>query len=115
MSDEFKLGDQEAIVLRAVYDLPQERAYGAPIMDYVTEATGKELALGTIYVVLARLEEKGFVTHRNSDPTPERGGRSKKLYKIEASGQRALSQKANELRRRSLILLPPEEPLGGLA
>jgi len=115
MTDEFKLGDQEAIVLQAVAVLPPDQAYGIPIMDFVTEATGKEPALGALYTVLARLEKKGFVTWRMSEPTAERGGRRKKIYEIEAAGQRALTEKFNQLDRRVSILRPLRTRIGDVA
>ena len=47
-------------------------------------------AYGALYATLDRLEDKGLVTSWLSDPTPERGGRSKRHYRLESSGERAL-------------------------
>jgi len=49
------------------------------------------VTLGAIYVTLDRLEKKGLVTSRLGDPTPQRGGRPKRMYRIEAPGVIALA------------------------
>jgi DNA-binding PadR family transcriptional regulator len=54
---------------------------------------------GAIYKTLGRLEDKGYLSSRLGDPTPERGGRRKKLYRLEALGSRALKQSVSDLRR----------------
>jgi DNA-binding PadR family transcriptional regulator len=45
-------------------------------------------------VTLYRLEDKGLISSWLSDPTPERGGRSKRCYRLEALGERALQDSA---------------------
>lgn len=106
MNEELRLGDFEARILRAVFDLGEDNAYGIPIMDSIREQTGKEPAIGAIYTVLSRLEQKGFVSSKMSEPTAERGGRRKKLYRIEGQGYRALQAKADTLRRGLNIVEP---------
>ena len=39
---------------------------------------------------LARLEERGFVTSELGEPTPERGGKRKRNYRLRAAGESAL-------------------------
>jgi DNA-binding PadR family transcriptional regulator len=48
--------------------------------------------LGAVYVTLDRLEDKGMISSWLSDPTPERGGRSKRHYQIQGLGERALRE-----------------------
>jgi PadR family transcriptional regulator PadR len=62
-------------------------------------AQPKAVSLGAVYVTLDRLEDKGLISSRLSDPTPERGGRSKRLYRLEALGERALQESAVTARR----------------
>jgi DNA-binding PadR family transcriptional regulator len=59
----------------------------------------KDVSLGAIYVTLDRMEDKGLVSSRLSDPTPERGGRAKRCYQLEALGERALQESAATAKR----------------
>ena len=90
MENTFRIGRFEELVLRAVWRLG-ENAYGVPIRRAIADLTGREYSVGAIYTALDRLEQKGFVTSRLGDPTPERGGRAKKYFRIEADGIRALN------------------------
>jgi len=86
------LGKFEHIVLSAV-DALRDKAYGRAICRKVSELTGDpDLNPGGVYVTLERLTEKGLLTSWMADPTPERGGRSKRYYKIEAAGKQALQE-----------------------
>jgi PadR family transcriptional regulator, regulatory protein PadR len=83
------LGDLEQIVLLAVLRLGDE-AYGVPIRAEIEARTGRALTVGALYRTLDRLEEKGYVSSQFGDPTPERGGRSKRYFKVRPIGLRAL-------------------------
>ena len=85
------LGEFEQKLMLAVIRL-SGNAYGVKIREEINERTGRDVAIGQIYTVLGRLERKGFVSSRMGDPTPERGGRAKKFYRITAKGQKALQQ-----------------------
>jgi len=54
---------------------------------------------------LKRLEEKGLVTSKMSDPTSERGGRRKRIFLLTSAGKRALEE-ANELRNQLFNQIP---------
>jgi PadR family transcriptional regulator, regulatory protein PadR len=93
------LGQFEQLVLTAILGL-KEGAYGVSIHSKVEElARPKDVSLGAVYVTLDRLEDKGLVASWLSDPTPERGGRAKRYYKIEALGERALEESAVTAKR----------------
>ncbi|MBV8890756.1 MAG: helix-turn-helix transcriptional regulator [Bryobacterales bacterium] len=93
------VGQFEQLVLTAILSLHEE-AYGVSIHSKVQELSGsKAISLGAIYVTLDRLEDKGFVTSWLSDPTPERGGRAKRCYRLEALGERALQESAATAKR----------------
>jgi DNA-binding PadR family transcriptional regulator len=93
------LGQFEQLVLTAILTLYDE-AYGVTIHSKVQELAGsKPVSLGAIYVTLDRLEDKGLVTSWLSDPTPERGGRAKRCYRLEALGERALQESAATAQR----------------
>ena len=85
------VGGFELHVLLAVIRLG-DKAYGVPISDTIEEASGREVAAGSIYVTLERLEAKGLVTSRRGESTPERGGRAKTYYQITGKGMRAVRQ-----------------------
>jgi len=81
----------EHLVLLAILRLGSE-AYGIPILDEVAARSGREPSRATIYVALRRLEQKGLVTSRLGDSTPERGGRAKRYFKLRPAGLRALRE-----------------------
>lgn len=81
----------EEIVLLAVWKL-KEDAYGITIRKLVQEMTGKYWSIGAVYVPLERLEKKGLLASYNSSPSPERGGRRKRLFKITSAGIRELDE-----------------------
>jgi PadR family transcriptional regulator PadR len=83
------LGDIEHLVLLAILRLGTE-AYGIPILDEVCARSGREVSRATVYVALKRLEQKGLITSRLGESTPERGGRAKRFFKLKASGLKAL-------------------------
>src|SRR6185503_20667701 len=90
------LGEFEQIVLLAVLRLGNG-AYGVPIRREIETRTGRSLTVGALYRTFDRLEAKGYVRSRFSEPTPERGGRSKRYFKIEPAGARALRESRNAL------------------
>lgn len=49
-------------------------------------ARGREVALGSVYAALERLEAKGFVSSTLGEPTAERGGRAKRYFRVTAEG-----------------------------
>ena len=83
------LGEFEQIVLLAILRLG-EQAYGVPIRQEIERRTGRALTVGALYRTLDRLEDKGYVASAFSDPTPERGGRSKRYFKVKPVGLRSL-------------------------
>ena len=85
------LGDMEHLVLLAILRLGRD-AYGIPILDEVAARSGREVSRATVYVALKRLEQKGLVTSRLGDSTPERGGRAKRFFRLKPSGLKALRE-----------------------
>lgn len=93
------LGQFEQLVLTAVLSLSDD-AYGVSIYRKVKElARPRSVSLGAIYVTLDRMEDKGYVKSWLSDPTPERGGRAKRQYRLKAAGEKALQESAVAARR----------------
>jgi DNA-binding PadR family transcriptional regulator len=87
-----QIGQFEQLVLTAILQLA-DNAYGVTIHATVEELSRpRSVALGAVYATLDRLEDKGLVASWLSDPTPERGGRSKRHYRLEPAGERALRE-----------------------
>ena len=83
------LGSLELTVLIAVARLKDE-AFGLAVRRDVSDRTGREYSVGAIYTTLQRLEDKGFLASRATDPLPVRGGRSRRQFVMTAAGQKAL-------------------------
>jgi PadR family transcriptional regulator len=82
------LGEFEYLVLTAAAKLGDD-AYGASVREAVEKATRQRCSIGALYTTLDRLEAKRLVTTRMGDPTPERGGRPKRMVQVTAKGRRA--------------------------
>lgn len=85
------LGDLEHLVLLAILRLEQE-AYGIPILEEVRARSRRDVSRATVYVALKRLEQKGLVSSRLADSTPERGGRAKRYFRLKPTGLKALRE-----------------------
>lgn len=83
------LGEFEQIVLLAILRLGED-AYAIPVRAEIEERTGRTVARGALYTALERLEGKGCLSSRLSEPLPERGGRSRRYYSVTATGRAAL-------------------------
>ncbi len=81
------LGNFELMVMLAVIRLGNG-AYGVPISRAIAESTGREVLVGSVYAALERLEEKGLVASEVGEPTPERGGRAKRYFRVTEKGLR---------------------------
>jgi PadR family transcriptional regulator PadR len=92
------LGDFEQLVMLAVMRLDDE-AYGTSIREELKARAEREVSPGAIFTTLERLEARGLVTSRYGEPTAERGGRSKRFYKLTAEGRRGLARSLRAVRR----------------
>ena len=108
------LGEFEEIVLIAILRL-RDNAYGVTIRSLIEEETKRTTSIGAVYTTLERLETKGYISSKQGEATPERGGRAKRYFKIEGAGVRVLNE-TTEMRSRLRRGLGPEwTPVGGLA
>lgn len=85
------VGEFEHLVLLALVRLGNG-AYGASIRREIRERTGRDAAVGTVYMALARLEQKKMIVSYAGNPTPQRGGRRRRHYLIDSEGQKALGR-----------------------
>ncbi|MFC2141441.1 helix-turn-helix transcriptional regulator [Acidobacteriota bacterium] len=81
----------EELVLIAVLKLKGE-AYSVSIYNFVVNITGKDVSVSSVYFPLERLVRKGYLQCFQSDPTPKRGGMSKRHYRLTRSGYKALEE-----------------------
>lgn len=78
--------DFEQQVLLAVWRL-EEAAYGTTVRDELEARTGRSVSQGAVYTTLVRLEKKGLLSSRMSDPTPVRGGKARRFFRITEGGR----------------------------
>ena len=97
MSREF-LGNFELMVMLALIRLG-DAAYGVPISKVIEESTNREVLVGSVYAALERLEGKGFVVSEVGEPTPERGGRAKRYFRVTEMGLRQVRDTRRALTR----------------
>jgi PadR family transcriptional regulator PadR len=81
------LGQLDLLVLLALMRLGDD-AYGLPIAREIHAARGREIPLASLYAALGRFEETGLVRSELGSPTPARGGRAKRYFRITAKGLR---------------------------
>lgn len=85
------LGEFEHMIVLALLRLA-DRAYGVTVRQEIEFRTKREVSIGAVYATLDRLEAKGYVKSRRGDPTPERGGRSKRFFQVTAKGVAAVNR-----------------------
>jgi DNA-binding PadR family transcriptional regulator len=88
------LGDFEKVVLLAILQLDGV-SYGAPILEEIERRTDQTPSSGSLYVALRRLERRGALSSSFGEPTPERGGRAKRFFRVEPEGLRLLRRSRN--------------------
>jgi PadR family transcriptional regulator PadR len=105
------LGEFEHLVLLAVLRLA-DAAYGMSVRREIADRTGRDVSIGAVYATLDRLATKGLVTSVLSDPTPERGGRAKRSFRLTGAGINAVNRTRQDL---SNMLEGLEFPTPGVA
>lgn len=90
------LGEFEQLVVLAIAQLGDE-AYTVPVIDEIEARTGRQVSHASVYVALRRLEKKGLVASRMSAPTRERGGRSRRYFRVEPEALRLVREQRDAL------------------
>jgi|ERR1700728_2100687 PadR family transcriptional regulator, regulatory protein PadR len=85
------LGEFEHIIVLALLRLG-DRAYGVTVRREIEFRIKREVSIGAVYATLDRLETKGYVKSHRGDPTPQRGGRSKRFFRVTAKGVSAVNR-----------------------
>lgn len=92
------LGEFEQLVLLAVARL-EGRGYGMTIRREIEQRSDRPVSIGAIYSSLRRLEEKGLVVSFEGRPTPVRGGRAPRHFRLLPAGELALCRSRRMLDR----------------
>lgn len=106
MPGKVTLGGFEELVMWTVVGLGSS-AYGKTIRDELERKAERQISLGAVYTTLSRLEQKGLVSSYLGDPTPIRGGRAKKFFRVTGAGATAL-QATRRLRAKAIGQAIPE-------
>jgi len=104
------LGQMELMVLLAAIR-PGGKAYGVQICREISEKSGREVALASVYAALERLELKGLLASSLGDPSAARGGKARTYFKPTAKGlKEATIARTTLLRLSTGLLLAKGEP-----
>ena len=91
------LGGFDLLVLLAVLRLDEEHAYGVAVAADIEQATGRRVALATVYAALERLEDQGLASSRVGEATALRGGRAKRHFRVTTNGIREVREAKSAL------------------
>jgi DNA-binding PadR family transcriptional regulator len=98
MTEPVLLSEVEQLVLLAVLRVGEE-AYAVPIREELRARGGVDLSRGSVYVTLERLERKGYLRSRFSEPTRERGGKARRCFAVEPAALPRLRQAQRSLQQ----------------
>lgn len=87
------IGRLEEYILLAIH---RGNTYGVAINRDISERINKKISAGAVYLVLSRLEEKGYLKSRAGAATAKKGGRAKRLYILQRAGVRGLIDVSKE-------------------
>ena len=99
-----QIGEFEELVLLTVGVLYDD-AYAVAIAKELESQSGRGVAVSAVHKSLYRLEEKGMLDSRLSDPESKRGGKRKRLFSITPYGKKVLDE-SNDLRARLRNQIP---------
>ena len=85
------LTDFELMILLATLRV-DETAYGVEIAREIDRISGRHVLLGAVYAALDRLEARGLASSTVGSPTPERGGRAKRFFRVTPRGVHAIKE-----------------------
>lgn len=92
------LAEFELLVMLAALRLGSDEAYTVSIADDIARRTGRSVRRSNVYTTLQRLEAKGLVSSGLGEPRPERGGRPRRLVKVEPEGLAAVRATTGAIR-----------------
>jgi PadR family transcriptional regulator PadR len=75
------IGELEELVLLTLLHLSGS-GYAAEVASVIEARTGRAVATATAYMVMRRLEDRGFTKSVLGESLPERGGRPRRYFQI---------------------------------
>jgi len=93
-----ELGEFEHQVLLAILRLGGE-SYSAPLVLELEERGGREVAHAAVFIVLKRLEEKGYVSSRMEEREEAGTRRARRYFRLEDTGLERLRESRETLQR----------------
>lgn len=88
----------ELLVMLAAMRLGPNEAYTVSIAADITGRTGRSARRANVFTTLQRLEAKGLVSTRLSEPRPGRGARPRRLVTVEPAGLAAVRATTGAIR-----------------
>jgi DNA-binding PadR family transcriptional regulator len=102
-----RFGELEEQVILALLRLDGE-GYAVPVAGELKRLTGRDVSPATAYMVMRRLESRGFLVSRVGTPDPDRGGRPRRFYRVVTD---AVVPALRESRQAMLALWDGLEPM----
>jgi len=93
-----RLTDLEQLLLLSVLHAGEDAQAGS-VKAVLEQRGSRPSSLGSIYTTMTRLEERGLVESRMGEPTPERGGKARRFYRVTAEGLTALRRSRRVMER----------------
>ena len=85
------IGEFELVVLLTMLQ-QGEPVYPLVLRDAIHEKAGRNASRAMVFITLERLEQKALVSSFYGEPTPVRGGRPKRFFKVERAGLAAVKK-----------------------
>jgi PadR family transcriptional regulator, regulatory protein PadR len=98
MREHSYLGEFELMILLTIMRLGDE-VYGVPLSRELSAIRGGDVSVGSVYAALDRLELKGLIASSLGDPSPERGGRAKRYFRVTRQGLQSVRETRKILTR----------------
>lgn len=92
------LGEFEHYVLLTLLKLGG-KAHGAPVVDALQEAIGRDVSPAAVFIALRRLEQRGLTRSSKREPRPGEGGRGRRVFQITPLGAARLREARRTLER----------------
>jgi len=83
------LGHLQQLTMLAVARLGDD-AFGSAIREELLSVSERNVSVSTVHVTLVRLEDRGLVRSRRTEPDPAKGGKGKRYFEVTAEGWEAL-------------------------
>lgn len=110
MGNRESLGEFEQLTLLAIVRLGGD-AYGMTIRREIELRAKRIISIGALYTTLERLEQKGLIRSELGEATPERGGRAKRYFFLNAAGYALLEKSLAAVHRMAEGFFPAPEAI----